>query len=698
MSDLQKLSPFKYFVLTNFPFIEADFDALTNYELMCEVTKYINEIADRQNETIDAFNDLETDFTQLQSAWSAYQAVIDYKIAQFQNWFDNLDVQEEINNKLDQMVLDGTLAEIINPTIASATSSWLTEHITQPTNPVVDSSLTVSGAAADAKITGDLLFPLNRIMNSVLISEYSDWVQGGISSSTGEAAANNYNCRTDFIDINRFISADHVIGWRMRYFAYAEDYSFLGYRTASQNADSGFTYNSIIALFPTTAYVRFDCGYYVEGTQQRTTPDMIGENVIIRYAADEEEAASDRITVADIQRFADPEDNLFKSSFNIDIPNNGDPENIILTTIAKFTKTNESALDPTIYFSLGSGLNRSGYYTFGDPNNLKVQKFRIPRYPSDPSGVGIYVAIPEGVTMEISVFQNSYSDEKINESRIIFRGHRKMSMTPEDSLAGAIMGAKSGAKYFIEIPKRLSDGTWICYHDDTLVYDDTYIRQENGSILPSSYNGIAWSEISYETANSWDWGISKGELWKGTKPLTLDQFFELCSRSGMHPCLSIHPMPSAEELEEIKTLAAKYNVLGTLNIKCSQTYIQRCFGVFGNEVESYTIDVSSGSQTAATIQNAISSMNSLNITVDKIIELFASTAYNAYFGAAPYDAFKLITDAGIKASIAQQTGSYHPVVTSSASVIMWEQDINYWISRGVTEFTYEYHWNWGLEY
>ena len=29
------------------------------------------------------------------------------------NYFDNLDVQEEINNKLDQMVADGTLPEIV---------------------------------------------------------------------------------------------------------------------------------------------------------------------------------------------------------------------------------------------------------------------------------------------------------------------------------------------------------------------------------------------------------------------------------------------------------------------------------------------------------------------------------------------------------------------------------------------------------
>lgn len=41
MSDLNKikLSPFKWFVLQNFPFIEANFDAVTNWELFCQLRR-----------------------------------------------------------------------------------------------------------------------------------------------------------------------------------------------------------------------------------------------------------------------------------------------------------------------------------------------------------------------------------------------------------------------------------------------------------------------------------------------------------------------------------------------------------------------------------------------------------------------------------------------------------------------------------
>ena len=84
----KKLAPFKLFVLENFPFIEADFDAITNYQLMCKIDEYINEVAKNNDIMID-------------------------NVEALNNWFNNLDVQTEINNKLDEMATDGTLEELI---------------------------------------------------------------------------------------------------------------------------------------------------------------------------------------------------------------------------------------------------------------------------------------------------------------------------------------------------------------------------------------------------------------------------------------------------------------------------------------------------------------------------------------------------------------------------------------------------------
>ncbi len=97
--DFKKLSPFKWFCLTNFPFIEYDFDALTNYELMCKIVQYLNDVIVKTNEIGEQTENLTNAFIELKN-------YVD-------NYFENLDVQEEINNKLDEMAESGQLQEII---------------------------------------------------------------------------------------------------------------------------------------------------------------------------------------------------------------------------------------------------------------------------------------------------------------------------------------------------------------------------------------------------------------------------------------------------------------------------------------------------------------------------------------------------------------------------------------------------------
>ena len=79
------------------------------------------------------------------------------------SWFTNLDVQEEINKKLDKMVADGSFGTLLHQTFdaqinqqtTSAVTKWLVANVT-PTGSavVVDKSLSIEGAAADAKVTG----------------------------------------------------------------------------------------------------------------------------------------------------------------------------------------------------------------------------------------------------------------------------------------------------------------------------------------------------------------------------------------------------------------------------------------------------------------------------------------------------------------------------------------------------------------
>ena len=85
--------------LTNFPYIEKDFDAITDYELLCKVVEHLNNLISNNN----------TQNSTITGLYNAYVALQDY----VNDYFNDLDVQDEINKKLDEMAQDGSLTQLI---------------------------------------------------------------------------------------------------------------------------------------------------------------------------------------------------------------------------------------------------------------------------------------------------------------------------------------------------------------------------------------------------------------------------------------------------------------------------------------------------------------------------------------------------------------------------------------------------------
>lgn len=154
--------PFRFWCQKVLPIVYDD--SLSYYELLNKVVVYLNnvisDVATVENnieEINDSFIDLQGYVnTHLEEITTTVNLFTDY----IDNYFDNLDVQNEINNKLNAMASDGSLSRIIGPivvaTVPSIVTAWLNENIT-PTTPAIDKSLSVSDAAADAKVVGDTL-------------------------------------------------------------------------------------------------------------------------------------------------------------------------------------------------------------------------------------------------------------------------------------------------------------------------------------------------------------------------------------------------------------------------------------------------------------------------------------------------------------------------------------------------------------
>lgn len=80
---------FRNWVLQNFPFLEDDFDALTDYELFCKMIAYVKTLVKDNEEFKKQLQELET-------------------------YIYNLDLQDEVNKKLDEMAESGELENIIS--------------------------------------------------------------------------------------------------------------------------------------------------------------------------------------------------------------------------------------------------------------------------------------------------------------------------------------------------------------------------------------------------------------------------------------------------------------------------------------------------------------------------------------------------------------------------------------------------------
>ena len=112
------LPPFKAWLASNIPAVYDN--TMTYYEELVALIKYLQDIV------VPAVNDNASAVTTISNAVEQLQSYVE-------NYFANLDVQEEINNKLDEMAEDGTLQEIITEYI-QANTAWCFDSVADMKN------------------------------------------------------------------------------------------------------------------------------------------------------------------------------------------------------------------------------------------------------------------------------------------------------------------------------------------------------------------------------------------------------------------------------------------------------------------------------------------------------------------------------------------------------------------------------------
>lgn len=167
---------FKYWVQTVLPQVYDD--ALSYQELLYRVVAYLNIMNDNNNLMSEDVKTFVKQFNQLvANVNSNFESQKDFINASneevrkyINNYFNDLDVTTEINNKLSEMAKSGTFNVLWDSKIkqwaTTSTQEWLDENITQPTGVVIDKTLKLNGACAEAKTVGEKLDYTFNVMTS----------------------------------------------------------------------------------------------------------------------------------------------------------------------------------------------------------------------------------------------------------------------------------------------------------------------------------------------------------------------------------------------------------------------------------------------------------------------------------------------------------------------------------------------------
>lgn len=116
----------------------------SDYEIMANLVELYNTMAKGYNDVQKLSTDTATAFNQLQSFVNSF--------------FSDLNIQNEIDAKLNSMIADGSFTPLLEKAVSSSVTNWLSKNVI-PTGSavVVDQTLSIAAAAADAKTTGQAI-------------------------------------------------------------------------------------------------------------------------------------------------------------------------------------------------------------------------------------------------------------------------------------------------------------------------------------------------------------------------------------------------------------------------------------------------------------------------------------------------------------------------------------------------------------
>lgn len=232
-----------------------------------------------------------------------------------------------------------------------------------------------------------------------------------------------------------------------------------------------------------------------------------------------------------------------------------------------------------------NGLYSSPVYKISYGSEYEIHSWRVPPALNQDT-TNVIITIGQGATVEIDYLYSEVANYNptVGAAKPEFYSHLGFrQMCPENTRPAVEMAGILGYSACIVVPKVTSDGVLVCIHDDTI---NATARDSSGN-APSSEMYV--SDMTYSQLLEWDFGRYKNAYWAGTKILTVDEFFDICSRYGMKPTFSTHPGLTIEQWQDVKSMLIKHGILSRFNVKAfDMSIINTAYEVFGQSINGYT--------------------------------------------------------------------------------------------------------------
>ena len=603
-----KLSPFKWFILENFPFIEADFDAITNWQLFCKLGEEMNKVIDSVNLSGSQVELLTEAFNELQNYVNDY--------------FSNLDVQDEINNKLDEMAEDGTLYTLISKYV-------------DPQLKILSDRIDYVDEKISSVYTGSPI-PVNSISQMtdtsktyLLLSDGNwywyngtTWVSGGqyqaVEIGVGQITEKNLSSEVlnDFslYELNNsFPTADRRIG---TYNSLTSAFSciFKPNKYFKKGTKIQFTGDSTVYRYAVTEigakHSDLDISVSISNIQIVTHSNWLNGDeiyetkyngfILVTYAyigtsrviSEEELAICDKFFLYKLSNEKNEEYIRIEDSVNMGnkvLLNNfvkriGLPYNRSVTYCCclmldmmipsgskivcnldnhNFRWSVITARDT--YFTTDVRIHDTGWRTTSGSYAVTEDCFVYLNLSAPTSSDTfaeedlhyldeLFTIIPNNQlvslenkvdTFEVNTQKINYVVSNKNVKSVNHRGYN--SIAPENTLPAFILSKKMGFEYVETDISYTLDGIPVCIHDTTID------RTSNGTGTVAN--------MTYEQLLQYDFGSWKSLEYTGTKIPTFDEFMSLCKELGLKPYVEFKNNVTDARVVELLNIAKKYQML-----------------------------------------------------------------------------------------------------------------------------------------